>query len=286
MPDRLGSSRSTGWPPAVTTSDTIQRLRTPDALQRAYPSSDVARYRSRPAWTLAVEDGRLVFSGGADEVYVADEVDDATVRCMQEQWDAGALDPDSIPADGRLLVQQLLAAGVLDGLPAGERSFRVLWAGEELPDLEARLQEFAARRGMIVGPGAVFTLVVRSGGPLLDLAGLDLPGPHLLADVAYHHTLSLGPLVVPPDTSCLGCLAGRIASSWGDPPTPARPAVCDEPELVASLAVREVEAIHAGSLALANRTVAYDLRGHELLSSSLLKLPWCPRCGDAAPVHR
>lgn len=246
--------------------------------------SEVVRYRPRPAWTLAVEDGRLVFSGGADEVYVADEVADGTVRCMQDQWQAGALDPDSIPADGRVLVQQLLAAGVLDGLPAGERSFRVLWTGDRLPDPEARLQEFAARRGMTVDPGAAFTLVVRSGGPLLDLAGLDLPGPHVLADVAYHHTLSLGPVVVPPDTSCLGCLVGRIASSWGDPPPPARPAVCDEPELVAGFAVREVDAIHAGSLALANRTVAYDLRRHEVLSSSLFKLPWCPRCGDAAAV--
>jgi hypothetical protein len=205
---------------------------------------------------------------------------------MREQWENGALDPDSLSADGRVLVEQLLAAGVLDGLPAGERSFRVLWVGNELPDLASRLREFSARRGMTVNPAAAFTLVVRTGGPQLDLAGLDLPGPHLLVDVAYHHTLSLGPLVVPPDTSCLGCLVGRITSAWGDQPTPRRPAVCDEPELAASLAVREVDAIQAGSLALANRTVAYDLRQHELLSSALFKLPWCPRCGEPAPVYR
>jgi hypothetical protein len=242
------------------------------------------RYRPRSSWTLAIEDGRLVVSGGADEVYVAEEIDDQTVRLVQRQWHAGELDPDSMPAEGRLLVQQLLAAGVLDGPPAAERSFRVLWAGDELPDLHARLEEFAARRGLTADPAAAFTLVVRSNASLLDLAALELPGPHLLADVAYQHTLSLGPLVLPPDTSCLGCLAGRIASAWGDQPTPPRPAVNDEPELVASLAVRELDAVHAGSLALANRTVAYDLRQHELQSSSLFKLPWCPRCGDVEPA--
>lgn len=44
--------------------------------------------------------------------------------------------------------------------------------------------------------------------------------PHLFVDIAYDHTLSLGPLVFPGETSCLGCFIGRITRNWGDAEPP------------------------------------------------------------------
>jgi bacteriocin biosynthesis cyclodehydratase domain-containing protein len=98
--------------------------------------------------------------------------------------------------------------------------------------------------------------------------------------VAYHHTVSLGPLVVAGETACFACLAGRIGAAWGDPAPPERPAVLGGAGLAAALAVRELEAVAGGDVRLANATAAYDLASHRVLVETLYRLPWCPICGD------
>lgn len=35
--------------------------------------------------------------------------------------------------------------------------------------------------------------------------------PHPLVHLAFHHTLSLGPLVFPGETACVACLQGRVS---------------------------------------------------------------------------
>jgi len=127
-------------------------------------------------------------------------------------------------------------------------------------------------------------LLVRTTGRLVEAYDDAEPIaiPHLLLDVAYHHTVSIGPLVVAGETACLACLAGRIGRLWGDPPPPPRPAILRSPALAVGLAVLELERAAAGDLRLAGRTAAYDLESHDVTTGSVYKLPWCPVCGDRA----
>src|SRR5919198_1421400 len=112
-----------------------------------------------------------------------------------------------------------------------------------------------------IAPSADVTLLVRTGGRLIDVPAM--VGIHLFIDVSYHHTVSLGPLVFPGDSACVGCLSGRIGRYWGDPHPPRKPAMRRETRLVAALAALELDKIAAGVYGLANATVALDLQRYD-----------------------
>ncbi|MFD1148772.1 hypothetical protein, partial [Saccharothrix hoggarensis] len=120
-------------------------------------------------------------------------------------------------------------------------------------------------------------LVVRTTGTLADLVALREPKPHLLLDLAYHHTASLGPFVVPGASACLGCLAVRARYRWGDPEPPARPAATttDFPLLWAKHAITRLA---AGSLALLDRVVTLHLDEFTTTAEDVLPAADCEVC--------
>lgn len=243
-------------------------------------------YVPSPAWRVSFESGILVLNAGADHLFAEDDVDEATAAELLVAWERGRVSAGELSPRGRQIVDELAASEILVGSSQERRpqTVAVRWVGRTDPGLERHL-----RAGIGESPTLCptdeppdVTLVVRTTGRLVELYERDgVPTtPHLLLDVAYHHTVSLGPLVVVGETACLGCLAGRIGAYWGDPEPPRRPAMVESPALGSALAVRELEAVAAGDLRLANATAAYDLRAHRVSAGAVYKLPWCPTCGD------
>ncbi|RZL64508.1 MAG: hypothetical protein EOP81_08100 [Variovorax sp.] len=194
-----------------------------------------------PRWRLSQLQNLLVLSGGADESYVA-----------------------LVPRDA---VRPVLRHAVL-------------WLGDVLPWLDEGLREGCAAEGET--PDLV--LVIRSNcnwqDALARYADAAPQQPHLLVDLAYHHTVSLGPYVVPGDTACVACLGHRVAHRWGDLPMPAAPAVQQHEALVTAL-VRQ--ALHgepgtAARLAWVERVVSLDLRSLASTQDRVFRHPWCPVC--------
>ena len=245
------------------------------------------RYLGSPEWSAAHEHGFIILSGGADHLYAIEDVAPEVADELAALWESPA-DPARLSTGAARLAPQLLNVGALrrevaSGPPARVAVVFSSYADDSLLDAltaEARTQ----RRWALAGDSeSELTLVVRTGGRLADTSdGIDHPvaGTHLLLDVAFHHTISLGPLVFPGETACLACLAGRIGQYWADPAPPAKPAIQRETRLIAAVAALELDKIAVGDYGLVNATVALDLRRYDVRRHALYKLPWCPVCAD------
>ncbi|PRX51112.1 bacteriocin biosynthesis cyclodehydratase domain-containing protein [Prauserella shujinwangii] len=237
-----------------------------------------------PAWRVDAHDDGLLLYAGADLAYLVPDLPRTHVTALVS-WFASAArnpaEPGLLPDELAPVVRHLRSLGALRPavLPTPERprslavAVRVLGAGgTALRDALAAAFPAPAEPGL--------TLVVRTTATLRELAGLaaELTGPHLLLDLACHHTVSLGPLVVPGGSACLACLAVRTGRRWGDPPPPPEPAVTTAPEFAAALARHAVGRLESGSLALLERVVT--VHTDELTSTAETVLPaaGCPVC--------
>jgi hypothetical protein len=221
-----------------------------------------------PGWAVAAESGHLVVTAGADAVWLLEDVPGDVAQFVARFWsDAPPLD---VPDPAKPVVAQLTGLGALR--PAGAaapppRAFRLLFAGDPV-DL-----------GLAADPNGL-TVVVRTNASLLDAAdaAADLTTPHVLVDLAYQHTVALGPSVFPGDTACLACLAGRVGTRWGDPQPPARPSAIDDAGLAGMLLARAVR-----GTALVNATVSIDLDDLSTRREALWPAPGCPSCRQWRP---
>ena len=229
-----------------------------------------------PAWRAQVQDGGVVVHAGADLAYLLPDVPDAEARVLVELFEpvrrgsARPLDPGRLTAPVR---EQLRSLGALRpaGLPVPDAPLNV---GVRVVGTEP-----AGLGGHFPPPDGEpdLVLVVRTTGTLGDLAALREPKPHLLLDLAYHHTASLGPFVVPGASACLGCLAVRARHRWGDPEPPARPAAttADFPLRWAGHAIGRLA---AGSLALLDRVVTLHLDEFTTTAEDVLPAADCEAC--------
>jgi bacteriocin biosynthesis cyclodehydratase domain-containing protein len=245
------------------------------------------RYVGSKEWSLTHEDGFLIASAGADELYAIEDVPDETAAELGALWGC-PVDPARLSTAAARLVPQLLNIGALlrDIAPAPPTRVAVTFSGHPEGTLTDALTAEAGHErhwALVESADADLILLVRTGGRLVEathrVGGADA-GPHLLLDIAFHHTVSLGPLVFPDETACLSCLAGRVGQYWGDPVPPQRPAIQREARLISALAVLELDKIAAGDYGLVNATVSLDVRRYDAKRHALYKLPWCPTCGD------
>ena len=236
-------------------------------------------------WRLIYDRGLLVLSAGADRLYGLEDVSEGAAAELISCWECDEFDDDQLSVDGRELLVRLVESRVLEARPSGPLGrIGVRWAGEREAALEQRLTELLAGndRLVLVRDTADFVLVIRTTARLADLypGGEREAAPHLLLDLAYQHTMSLGPLVLAGETACLACLAGRVNHFWGDPEPPLRPSILRAAPLAAALAVHELERIVEGDYTLAGATFAYDLESRRTIAGAVYRLPWCPVCGD------
>lgn len=243
-----------------------------------------------PAWTLLLEGDRLIASAGADSLFLIDELDAAAAHKLHDAWHGDRLDSLSDDATARVL-EQLRRMGALVPAQTTNAKLRVAiqahGAAAAIADALLRLIETAPQL-TLVKKDPELVLVIRASGQLAETATAcaELKAPHLLLDVAYQRTLSLGPLVFPGETACLMCLTGRIARAWGDPAAPPAPHATTKSAFAAALLFEEAQRFRElGSCPqLVERTVFIDLESWATRSERVHRLPWCPRCfSDAQP---
>jgi bacteriocin biosynthesis cyclodehydratase domain-containing protein len=235
-----------------------------------------------PAWRLEVVDDFLVVNGGADEVYVVDEA--PAHACAKLIAVCNAREARQWQQDPVLgaAIRQLRRLGAL--VPIGSTTIRrpalvIRWAGQPLPVLPNALQ--AHGWTCLSEPdadGNALTLIVRTTASWSDLLANYQAAPlnrtHVLLDLAYHHTVGMGPLVVPGQTACLACMGHRVMRRWGDLPGPEQPAMAQRAAGVAALLA---DAAVLGPR-LVERAFTLDLRSLQMHSSQVFVLPDCPVC--------
>ena len=227
-----------------------------------------------PGWTLAGSDGALLLSAGADLRYAVADVPAAVAEEVLAAWSAGQLDRTVLSAPAGEVLDQLATAGALR--PA-------LSEDDERPSATTVFVGTPVDGYPTGDAGGSLVVLVRTTGTLAELArrAASVDVPHLVVDIAYHHTVSLGPLVVPGQTACASCLAGRISARWGDEPPPPEPAAA-RAAVATAIVAHEVAKVTAGTSRLVNRTVAVDLDTWRTVEQAVLRLPWCGSCGRRA----
>lgn len=273
------------------------------------------------AWTVEPRREPLTLSAGADRRVVIDGVDPGT-RSAVERW--AGLESAVVPVgpEQRLVVDRLVALGAL--VPAASEPARagvgLVGEAEVIAELARLLRPGPLAEtaddavdetvGEIVGesvggvgpstgedlvdavaPGAAAEpsgdgtpiVAVRTGTAWPSVATERL---HLGLDLSLHHTIVLGPLVVPGASACLGCFDSRLARRWAPPVVPSRPTVLDALPVAAALLRVQLDLVAAGSSPLVNATVAWDLERGTTDRQMLYKFPGCSTCDPASAVGR
>jgi len=264
--------------------------------QHAGTHADAPRWTRNPAWALFSQPHAqrqlLLVSGGADELYVVDEADTpAIIERILGHWQDDTLailqdDPDGGPA-----VRQLMRLGVLVPSQAVRpvRRYALDWLGEPLPGLADAFDQHASadlQRVDAVADADLLVLVRHGLGWEQALARYrtQMPvQPHVLLDLSYHHTLALGPYVVPGQSACVYCLGNRVLRRWGEAVVPALPEVATQPARIAALVAPLLDQPHL-LLGYLERSVWLDLHRLHGERDRVLRLPWCPACqgGEAS----
>lgn len=255
------------------------------ALEPGRPDADIA---SGPGTTL-------VLSAGADRRVAIDGVD-ADQRAAVERWSAGAT--VTITASGATAS----GATARDREGVGDRDAGVGEAPRSRHQALARVLDRLVELGVVVpvtahGPptvvaddpataDAVGNLLTEGGATgmiVVVRTGAAWPSTppgrlHLAVDVSLHHTVVLGPLVIPGVSACLACLDARAARRWSAPTVPAVPAVLRRLPVVAALLDVQLGLVAAGTSPLVNATVAWNLETGTTDRQSLYKLAGCAEC--------
>lgn len=240
-----------------------------------------------PGWSLEPGDGEVTVQGGADHAFALVDLTEEAVTEVAGLW-TGSGGPDALSSAGLEALDQLVLLGAVRPMPASPGqplAVDVRFAGAAGGTLRAAIEAAVGDvEGVELASGAPAGLEVwvRTTATLAEAAAAAAVSGigHLFVDVAYHHMVSLGPLVVPGETACLQCLAGRVSAHWGDPVPPQEPEAARLAPLVAGLVAIEVERVSGGICELANRTVTLDVERWRLIDETVLRLPWCPGCGD------
>lgn len=237
-----------------------------------------------PAWRVAPDEGHLVVTAGADAVWLIEDVPAAVAEFAARFWTDSPPAADDVPSEARPVVEHLAGLGALrpTAFPAAASDVGVLWAGPPSASFAEELERALGRPVKGSPPADGTTLVVRTNAPLLALLDVaaDLhrqQAPHVFCDLAFHHTIGLGPHVVPGDTACLGCLVARVGVRWGDPEPPVAPAALRDAGLAARLALRALAGEHAS---LVNAAVSFDLATLVSRREALWRSPACAVCSD------
>ncbi len=251
-------------------------------------------YAADRSWTLVHDRGLLVLHAGADELFAIEDVSDAVAAELLALWSEPVMRPGTLSQEAGDVFEQLKAARIVRNVVAPRPQYALGLRFAGMPDAALATALVAALPAEVKlaedGADADLLLIVRTDGTLAQLTGddyADLTTPHLLLDLAFGHTISLGPLVFAGQTACLACLAGRISHLWGDLEPPPRPRMTEHPGLAAGLAALAVgEILLRAGRSLVNRTVAYDFAAHGVRSDSVYRLPMCPACSTAGGARR
>lgn len=230
-------------------------------------------YKLLPEWRITQQNKSLIVSGGADARYEIELENDepsffATVK------------PNSLFTRGKLkerdnrVLEELVTAEIVVPVLQKKNTLEVSILGDAnklaLPfHKDARTADLL----LIVRVNSTYAEILEK----IDYQSITKP--HLFVDMAFHHTLSLGPLVFPGETACIACLQGRVSTRWGDELPPASPKVENEYlGVVSELISIELSRISHDDTSLTNKTVSWNFQDRITKANQLLKVPLCPVC--------
>lgn len=237
--------------------------------------------RRNPQWRLEAIDGMLLVSGGADELYVVDEAASGAVPKILSAYLSDACADLLADPECGAAIRQLRRLGALvpdAAADAGQsRECALHWWGDPSPHLEAALGEggWTVRQEPSRGTLVFFVRTTFTWQEALRDYQAHVPRrPHLLLDLAYHHTISVGPLVVPEQTACIACFGHRLIRRWGDVPLPPEPGVSKSMAAVGALLASTPD-LH---LTCFEQAVSLDLRRLTTSRSRVFQMPGCEVC--------
>ncbi len=187
-------------------------------------------YQNSERWNMLLEEGKLLITKGADEIYLIEELTQKDSERLYNAYKSGTIHVlQRAPVNEILLsvISKLDRAGVIykkveDIVTTTPLSFDVRWVGVRHERIE-RLLNFFTKNAKHLALSLDRTppdllIIVRTSGRLAQVMEdyEKITSPHLFVDIAYDHTLSLGPLVFVGETACLGCFLGRVTRNWGD----------------------------------------------------------------------
>jgi bacteriocin biosynthesis cyclodehydratase domain-containing protein len=236
-------------------------------------------------WNISQSAKTLVISGGADATFEI-ELDDEKSSFFSRTKNSQPFTRRTLSAQDQRILEELVTAEIVVPViePRKQLKISIINDGNYV---------FAGNKIIkIVGPSESpdLAIVVRTSSSYRDFVNLiDYPSisiPHLFVDTAFHHTLSIGPLVFPGETACVACLQGRITKRWGDnkPPIKAK-AGKSYGRLIAELVIVELERIAAGDTTLVNKTCVWNFQDRSIKINQLLKVPLCPICTKNSIDH-
>jgi bacteriocin biosynthesis cyclodehydratase domain-containing protein len=226
-----------------------------------------------PHWNIKQIGKSLTLSGGADIVYDVELENDGT-SFFSSLKSNQTFTRNDLGLDDQRVLEELITAEVVVPILQRNKELKIAITGDK-NHLRLGAQKQVTATDLVV--------VVRTNSTYAELLEkinyLDLLQPHLLVDMAFHHTLSIGPLVFPGETACIACLQGRIGIRWGDEKPPVKSRVADKYSgIVAELVKAELDRIKDGDTGLTNKTISWNFQDRAVKTSQLLKVPLCPIC--------
>jgi bacteriocin biosynthesis cyclodehydratase domain-containing protein len=245
------------------------------------------RYRPNKAWDVVYENGLLVLNAGADKLFAIEDVAEEDAHTILALWKQSSFELPNGSKELATILEQLKAAGLLIN-ELGKNSIAKIalkFIGKPNQHL-AQETEKQLGKNLRLSPEkeAEFVVFIRTNAQLKNLLeDYDkVTKPHILVDISFEHSISLGPLVFPGETACLSCLVGRVTTYWGDAVPPQTPAIQNNPVIIAGLLNMELTKIlFEYNRELVNHTVAFDFEEHRIKKNSVYKLPMCPVCGTS-----
>lgn len=230
-------------------------------------------FRLSPAWSLRRTDDGAVLSGGDDAMFAVEPA-----RVLDRLASGETIYRHLVGADEAAFFEKLVAAEIAVPELAAGSTGAVAFIGDELP-WEPALPDLL--RGVERSEDADLVVLIRRTSGLWAIADLasGLESPHLYVDLSFHHTVSIGPLVVPHHTACVSCLAGRLTERWGESEPSADPAVArSHAQLSMALVVTEIERAVTGDRSLIGWTVSWNLADRAVRRDRLLTTAACAYC--------
>lgn len=218
-------------------------------------------------WTIHSDETGLQLIAGADRQIALGGIS-PELEASVATWSKGEVRPTT--DDEAMLIDQLTAMGVL--VPGVADPVNVIGSGPLAEELSKRLE--AAGCTSTDGSTGLEVLIRSAQGWPEPSQG----ATHLAVNNRLHHTVVLGPLVVPGISACTDCLDHRSEYRWPAKPEPAVPAATRFPYLAAELVLIQVGLAKEGRSPLVNATIAWDLETGSAKHETLLKLPGCPKC--------
>ncbi len=250
-------------------------------------------YKKSPYWRISENsDGFLSVHAGADETYIIDDLEKEDQELIFNCFEKNNFTPilGDMKESVQKVFQKLVMAGVVV-LGEGEKKdaalrVAVVYCGGQ----ESTFLKECSEIKITDQENAEIVVVLRLGGLLKD-AALDsrtINLPHLFVDVAYHHMLSIGPMVFPGETACVNCLVGRVAERWGDEETPEYSRSGSHAEIISAILLerlREYKERRTMPM-LINNIWSFDIDKLTARYDPVFRLPWCTRCFPDVSMQR